>query len=323
MSSLATIQPAYGSEAWVAERRSYVGASDVPAILGLSPFGSAYDVALQKRGLAGADLMTEAQRWGHYHEPAIAAEYQRRFPEVTLEQVGTLPHPKYSWLRATVDRLVHQPTGVVHPLEIKSTSEHLGYAWGDEETDAVPQHVVVQAQVQLMVLGLPFAHAAVLVGHSDCRLPYVIEADRETQEMIVEEVHAFYTRFMLGDELPAITGPNAEQHMRKRYATHSDVVLNLEGAQAELLATFLETYRQRKALEEAEAELKPRIMDLIGQNYGVKCDAGKVIWYATKGRTSIDTKGLIAHLKVPADVVDSFTKIGAASRTFRPMPKGD
>ena len=313
-----SLVPEYGSPAWKAERRSYIGASDVPAILGLSPFGSAYDVWLAKKGLA-EDVMSDAMRWGHYHEPNIAAEYQRAFPDVRLEMVGTKPHAKYPWLRATIDRMVHGPLGS-WPLEIKSTSEYLGDRWGDVNTDDVPDHVNVQAQVQLMVEDKPFAHAAVLVGHCDCRLPYLIEADSELQEMILDRCHDFRERSMLGDEEPEITGPNAEAHLKKKYQKHTDVVRILQGEQAELHARLIETYRERKALEEVEKDLKAQVMAMIAGDYGVKSAAGKTIWYEVGGRSSVDTNGLITHLKVPKAVVETYTRTGNPSRTFRNFP---
>lgn len=322
MTALATIEPTYGSAEWQAQRRNYIGASDVPAIMGLSPYGSAYDVWLQKRGLSTVDE-NAAMRWGHYHEGSIAAEYQRQFPDVTLETVGTLPHPKYSWLRATVDRLVTHPDGTVHPLEIKSTSEYLGKRWGQPGTDEVPDYVTVQTHVQLMVLDLSFAHAAVLVGHSDCRLPYLIERDRELEQMILDETHDFHQRCVVGGEEPEITGPNSEQHLRRKYQTHTDVVRELDGDEAALHAKYVALYRQIKALEEQEKELKTQVMQLIRGDYGVKSMAGKSIWYEQRGRESFDHKGLIKALNVPADVVAQYTMRGNPSRTFRNYPKGD
>ncbi len=312
------IAPEYGSAAWKAEHRRHIGASDVPAILGVSPFAGAYDVALAKLGLAD-DKDTPALRWGHYHEVSIAAEYQRQFPDVALEAPGTIAHARYPWLRATVDRLVHAPHGVF-PLEIKSTSEYMGDRWGDVGTDEVPDHVLVQVQVQLMVLGLSYAHVAVLIGHSDCRLPYVVEADGELQEMIVERCAAFHDLVFVRGELPEIDGPNRESHLKRKYQTHTDVVRDLDGADAALLDEYLAVYQQRKAHEAREAELRPQIMALIGDDYGVRSAAGKAIWYGTKGRASLDSKGLIAALKVPEDIIQQYTRVGQPSRTFRPMP---
>lgn len=314
--------PEYGSPAWVADRRHYIGASDVPQILGLSPFGSAYDVWLSKRGISTSDE-TAAMRWGHLHEPNIAMEYQRAHPDVTLEQVGTLPHPEYPWLRATVDRLVHRPDGIVHPLEIKSTSEYLGRMWGEVGTDDIPDHVLVQAQVQLMVLGLSWGHVAVLVGHSDCRLPYLVEADRELQQMIVDACHDFWHTNVDGGVEPEISGPNTERHLKRKHQTHTDVVRDVDGGDAMVLAEYFATKAQREALEAIEQGHRAQLMKLIGDDYGIRSAAGKVIWYGVKGRTSVDTKGLLAHLKVPDDVLQSYTKLGAPSRTFRGYPAGD
>jgi putative phage-type endonuclease len=321
MTATPELAPAYGSAEWQHERRAFIGASDVPMILGLSPFGSAYDVWLAKRGLE-QQPENDAMRWGHYHEANIAREYQRRFPNVKLEEIGTLPDPRRPWLRATVDRLVHAEHGAF-PLEIKSTSEYLGGRWGDENTDDIPDHVLVQAQVQLMVLNVSFAHVAVLIGHSDCRMPYIVEADRELQQMIIDGCEDFYQRYLNGDEEPPITGPNTEAHLRKKYQSHSREVIRVDRAAAELMEQFFAARAIRKDAEKREGELKPLLMQLIGSNYGIECDAGRCLWYEVKGRSSIDYKGLVAHLNVPEDVLNQFMRTGAPSRTFRPYPKGD
>ena len=322
MTAVATLppDPAYGSPEWQAQRRQYIGASDVPAIMGCSPYTGRYGVWLQKRGLAEVGE-NAAMRWGHYHEPNVAREYQRAFPDVYLETVGTLPHPRFQWLRATVDRLVHRPDGTVHPLEIKSTSEYLGKRWGQPGTDEVPDYVLVQAQVQLMVLGLTWAHAAVLVGHSDCRLPYVIEQDLELQDMILDATHEFHQRYVIGGEEPEIDGPDAEAHLRRKFVGHTDVVRDLEGEEAALLLAYFSARAERIAAEEREDALKPQLLQLIAGDYGVRSAAGKALWASTKGRTTVDYKSLIDALKVPADIVQQYTRVGPPTRSLKCYPK--
>ena len=52
--------------AWLAERRSGIGGSDIAAILGLSPWKTAVDVWLDKTGQREDDTVgdAEAVRWG-------------------------------------------------------------------------------------------------------------------------------------------------------------------------------------------------------------------------------------------------------------------
>lgn len=307
--------PEYGTEAWEADRANYIGASDVSAILGVSPFGSAYDVWASKK-LGIKPEPSEAMMMGHLLEPVAASLYSRRFPDITLETRGTVAHPHAPWLRATIDRMATGPHGQF-PLEIKSTSQYMAERWGDEGSDHVPDSVLVQVQTQLLVLDMPVAHVAVLIGGNTFRAPYVIEADREVQEMIFEQCEEFHTRFLAGDEEPPIAGPNAELHIKRKYATHSDLMLEAPAAVDTLIQELAQAKRDLDDAETREKAAKLQLMEFIGSSKGVVSRYGRVTWSETRGRESVDAKGLIAHLNVPADVVQSFTKVGAPFRTFR------
>lgn len=313
--------PAYGSPEWTAERRSYIGASDVPAIMGVSPYGSAYDVWLaKKQGIVPPQ--NEAMGMGHLLEPVVAELYQRRFPEVRLEMRGTIPHPKFDWLRATIDRMAITAQGE-HPVEIKTTSAYLGENWGEEYSDLMPDHVLVQVQTQLMVLGLAYAHVAVLIGGNDFRAPFIVERDREIQQAILSECELFRTAYLVGDAEPECTGPNLEAHLKRKFATHTDVRLRADADGERWLKELAQAKAAKDVAEEQEKLAKTALMGIIGGNYGVEGVQGKAIWYSTRGRTSIDAKGLIAELNVPEDVVQRFTKQGADFRTFKfSAPKG-
>ncbi len=316
MSTTIAPVPAYGTPEWVADRRSYIGASDVAQILGVSPFGGSYDLYATKRGLVEIEE-TPALRMGHRLEPIVAELYAERFPDAQLREAVTMPHPQYPWLRATLDRIVDGPYGT-HPLEIKTTNAFLHENWGDEGTDAIPDHVLVQVQTQMLVAEFSFAHVAVLIGGVDFRAPYIIERDREMQELILDRCADWHARYLAGDEVPEIDGPNAEQHLRRKYQSHSELMVTADEKAEALMVSLFDARAQQSYYEAIEGEAKAALMQIIGNHRGIIGKCGRITWAETKGRSSVDTKGLLAQLKVPESVLQQFTRTGAPSRQFRP-----
>ena len=71
---------------WLQERRTGIGGSDVPAILGISPYGSPYSVWADKLGLLPERECSEAMRQG----ADLEAYVSRRF----CEETGLKAHRK-------------------------------------------------------------------------------------------------------------------------------------------------------------------------------------------------------------------------------------
>lgn len=61
--------------AWLAERRTGLGGSDIAKIFGLSKWGSAVDVYLDKKGLKEDEPESEAMKLGTYLEPYVAERF--------------------------------------------------------------------------------------------------------------------------------------------------------------------------------------------------------------------------------------------------------
>lgn len=65
-------------QSWLEARRTGIGASDAPAIAGLSPWKTALAVYADKVNGAADHPLTPAQAWGLRLEPAIAAAYSEQ-----------------------------------------------------------------------------------------------------------------------------------------------------------------------------------------------------------------------------------------------------
>ena len=310
--------PVYGSPEWQAERAHYIGASDVPMILGISPFGTSHKLWAQKKGLLPREE-GEQLEMGHYLEPAVFARFADGHPEFQLQKVGTVPHEKYPWLRATPDRLIIAKNGKMvgeaktkHPNASKE-------GWGEPGTDEVPDHVIAQTQVQLMCLQLHVAWVPVLLGYD--YYEYIVEASRDVQEMILDATHDWYQRHLRGDEEPEVTGAHVESYLRRKYQSHSDVMIEADPATAELMQRYFDACAAEKKAEAWKQSLRPQLMTAIGNNRGLTAPCGKIVWSESQGREYVDTKGLLAHLQPPESLIQQYTHRGAPVRSFRPYPK--
>lgn len=312
---MTAIAPVYGSPEWVADRRNYIGASEVAMIVGESPWGSAYDLWCKKRGIV-EDTPNKFKKRGHRFEPVIAEMYAEQFDGVVLERCDTTPHAVHPWLRATPDRLVRTPDGLAYPLEIKTVHYSKRDEWGTPGTDEVPDEYFIQAQVQCEVFDAPFAHVAPLLSLDELPV-FVVRRDPDLFADLMVPTIAFHERHMLGDEEPPITGPNTHDHLRRRYKTHSAHMLTANESANEWMRKLAQAKSDKEVAKALESEAKAALMEIIGNNRGIVGSAGRVTWSETAGRSTLDTKALLAHLKVPDAVEQQFTRVGQSFRTFR------
>ena len=87
-------------------RASFIGGSDVAALLGLSKYRSAMDVWLEKTGKKVDRKDRFALRFGSFAESFIADEYALLTGEHLIEHSQGLIHPEYSFCVGHIDRFV-------------------------------------------------------------------------------------------------------------------------------------------------------------------------------------------------------------------------
>lgn len=307
----------YGSDAWQAERAHYVGASEMPLVLGVSEYGGPLDLFLQKTGQMTVET-TPAMRRGHIYEPAICADFLLNFPECTTETRGTVAHPQGDFLRATVDRILHTPhgTGI---LEAKNVTPRFMHLYGETGSDQAPLDKVAQIQTQMEVLDLPWGYIAVNFGF-ELRW-YFIERDREIGAGLVDAAHDFMQHVRQGVPPEPLPSVDTYEAITRRFANPNQVTLDADEETAAIISEFRDVKAAKKAAEDREEELKSVLATRIGGAYGLDAGAhGRVLWPESKGKESKDFDGLVRELKVPEDVVQKFTRVGAPYRTMRYYP---
>jgi len=176
-----------GTPPWFAARRAGITGTDLPKILGDSPYGNALSVWHDKRGDILDDLVSEAGEWGHILEDPIAQEWARR-NKVQVVRVGVVANTKHDWQRASLDRLVHGcPDAEICGLEVKTRSAFKAGMFRDD----IPDDVLAQVAWGRLVTGLPHMHVAVLIGGQQM-LEFTYEPDVQLETFLIEKASALW-----------------------------------------------------------------------------------------------------------------------------------
>jgi putative phage-type endonuclease len=284
--------PVFDREAWLAERRTGIGASDAAAILGFSPWRTPLDVWLDKTGQAPPFEETEPIWWGRALEDLVAQRYGEKTGAQVWNPARLYRHPRSPIILATPDRIIVNEAGEPQfGLEVKTA--RVAEEWGRPGSDEVPAHYLIQCLQCMAVLDLDRWDVAVLVGGSDHRI-YSTRRDPAFEARILEMLEAWWARHIVGGERPAISGSDsARQWLAWKYPQDSRPILP---ASPEALALVEELDLARSASggweerkQQAENRLKALLEDAAGlEGETAKLGRFRVTWKSTEGRTRVD-----------------------------------
>lgn len=261
---------------WLTARRTFLGASEIASVCGLSPWGSALEVwAAKVRGEQRP--MSGPARVGLLLEPVLIQDYAARHG-VEVVRPATRRHPAASHLGATPDGEV---VGGEETLQVKVVGNRLAHTWDD----GVPQHVFLQVQVELAVWGRPRAVVLALLG-GEIR-EYTVEHDAEIEQYALDISGAFWRDYVVTQILPVALDAGDRETVARLFPS---ALQPLAPAPAELVLVLREiadTYRTEsrllKAAEEARDRTAARLQALIGEREGWSWRGGYTTWKAPKG----------------------------------------
>ena len=189
---------------WLDWRRGGIGSSDIAAIIGLSPWATAYSVWAEKTGrLDNHDNDDTVKEFGRRAEAMIGPWFADLTGLNASDWQHRAEHPTWPTARCTADALVYEPTNscgqqlLVGALEMKSTG------W-QRDWDEIPDHYDAQVQWQLEVLDLDHAWIAALHGR---RLAvYPIARRRDEGAWLLDTARRFWEDHVQADLPPAVDG---------------------------------------------------------------------------------------------------------------------
>ena len=309
--------------AWLEKRKHYVTGTDAAKLLGLSPFGSIFDVWLDKTGQAPEFAQSAAMRAGNAFESAILKMYAED-TDAKLEHVdgyNLITCDKYPRLGASLDGWNHTLGCPVDAKNIRWKDEK----WGDAWTDDFPEYYKTQLQVQMMVPGAKFAHLAVMFSGQDFNI-YTMEYDEELAQKIVDASDAFWP-YVENSEMPEASGSESTSNYIKEH--FAEGTPDKEKEPDEELANNVEAYvkasEEEKSAKARKDEAGNRIRVFMGEATVVP---GFCTWKNNKGKTETDWQGVAETLmeNMPVlereELVKKFTETKPGNRTLRITAKG-
>jgi putative phage-type endonuclease len=216
---LGTFEP--NSPEWH-EARQGIGGSDIGALMGKSPWKSAFQLWAEKTGQISDELEPSMpMKLGTAFEPAIRQLFQDENEAwLTVHETGTWQSVANPILKANPDGIIEWANGDLGVLEIKFTRQY----WDD-----LPEHYNLQVQHYLEVLGLKRGIVVAVTG-GDYR-EFEVVRDDSLAEAMKTAVEAFYD-LVEANKAPDYDGSDST------YETVREISEGLEEGEIELGALW-------------------------------------------------------------------------------------
>lgn len=280
------------------QRRHYLGSSDMPTIMGVSPYKqTSVDVYWSKVAEKLPDEETTAMSVGTWLEgPLIEWAAGELGVEVTtdpddLHKVATVGDGA-GVFAANNDALI---LGKDAGIEAKFASGDLAKGYGEAGSDEVPDHVIIQTQHQMLCSDLELVYVALATPSYyglDRRL-YTVPRDDAVIEMMVQFGVNWWDTFVKTKTPP---GPDATPplYVLKALKREKGKVIELGEAGALIAAYFEQAKADEKEAKSKKDKKKAELIFALGDAEIGKLPDGRRVTYEAHDTNRFDAKGLRA-----------------------------
>lgn len=249
-----------------------VTATEIAAVVGLSPWQSRFSLWHKKAGLPSPPFQSNpAMEWGNRLEPAVAQKWAEVNEAAAVSETGTWRHADREWQRATPDRLVCGTDGAWSLLEVKTSP------MGDGWEHGLPVYYQTQIQWQLDTLGLTRCHVALLVSGHDYR-EFTVEYAPDDARLLRDAAQRFLADVRGGVRPPIDDSDATYQTVRHQAAGREDIDVEIP---AEVAERYQATGADARAAEAAKRQAAAQVLDLIGTGYRATCDGRRIAYRTT------------------------------------------
>lgn len=264
-------------EEWLKLRHNYVSSTESAALFGMSPYITAFELALQKSDKLESNFEgNERTAWGIRLQDAIAKGIGEDYGVIVRPQAAYAVHPDarmgasfdYEVVGCDYEALVSDPTlrqmfekhgpGV---LEIKNVDS---LVYKNDWSEDAPDHIEIQVQHQLECIRYSWAVIGVLVGGNRGQI-LIRERDEKAGRAIRSKILKFWADLSEG-KMPPVTMPEDAEILIRLYS-YGEPGKVYDGSEdvelAELCASYAEQGEIAKIAEEARQVAKAKILQRI------------------------------------------------------------
>lgn len=326
-------------EEWLRRRAAGIGGSDVPAILGLSPWRTALDIYLSKIEPPEEKDLGEPAYWGNVLEDVVAREYAMRTGNRVQRINGLVQRPDRPWMIANLDRTIVTPgtrarlddtgqlRGIDGLLECKTANAFAASDWGaDGDDEAIPTHYAAQGTWYLAVTGAPWIDFACLLGGQKF-LVKRLHRDEEVIAAITLAAQRFWHEHVLARVPPP---PQTASDVAKLWPQDNGQAIE---ADEQLLVAYNEARALRERIEADEKVLeghvnaiKTRLGEASALTLGGKpivtykkaADSQRTDWKASADQIKgwLIEQGIEGGVDAVRDIINRNTETVKGSRRF-------
>jgi putative phage-type endonuclease len=203
-------------------RKGFIGGSDIAAILGISPWKTAYELWEEKTTdwqEASSEERDKVLRRGKKLEPMVIEMLQDEHDVWVLQRNQIHVDKEFPFLRAEIDfEYVIQSDGPdrVGNGDVKTVHPYAAGDWGVEGSDEFPAYYGAQFQFGLMVTGRTHTKVGALIGADDLRV-YEVDRDEEIIAYIRKAAVDFWTNNVLAGIPPGIQSSEDASKVLSRF----------------------------------------------------------------------------------------------------------
>ena len=289
---------------WEAERRLSVGASEVAAVMGLSPYGvTPLDVYKHKHGVDRQ--FDPLLAWiGHQSEPIIEAwVHEFSGVDVTLQPGFMARSVEHPYLHASFDRVSTAP---FITWQFKTAHHYTGHHWDE----GIPTDIRVQVQAEMAVAGTSRAAVVVWIGGREFRLFWEPRDDRFIDGHLIPAVRDFWD-VNVRAQVPPPVSTVAEVNALPTEAVEAE----LSEEAHDVLERITVLNSDIDAQSQERDALKVALAQYTGTADTLTYHGRKVAtWRQQKGRVGFDKAGFAAD---HPHLMAKYTTVGAPFRVLR------
>lgn len=252
------------------DRIKYLGATDIPAILGLSPWRTSWEVWAEKTGRLEPRETSPAIEAGLVLESSILDWAEKRLgplqrqPTFVIDGTPIVCHPDaVTQASEPVEAKTSGITGPVHG------------EWGPDGSDDIPPMYLVQVLVQLAATQADQAYLVALIGGLGFRT-YTIEHKRDLSSQLVEFACEWWDRHVVKDTPPLCEQPPSVSVL-SRLKRQPNKVIQLEDTG--LVEEWLKAKQAVAEAQKAEDEARAKLLLALGDAEAAELPDGRRITY--------------------------------------------
>jgi len=286
------------------ERRRYIGASEIAAIMGLDRFKTALDVFNEKMGLVEPFSGNKHTERGNRLEAIAVEEFTNLTGQKLHRRNQAYTHPAHPFIVGHIDRVF---VGEKKLAEVKCPSIA---AYRKYQREGLPPSMVIQMQTYLGLTGFQSGVWIVFCADAWDMATFEVEFDGAIYAAAVNAAFEFWTR-------------NVQTGMPPELDAKTDIAIETNGTVTfrddESFVAKSAALREAIELERDAAELKEvakkEFIECIEDAPGIyECPGLRVHYNLRPGRKSLDKKAMAT------DGIDisKYEKTGSPYKEFRP-----